>query len=115
MAEGLIQAVRNYAVGAAPLAVIGGSDFRSYTLRSVVWTRVGGGAMDLILAVLDGDKVYEIEHVVGTAALNYHWPNAATPSFMSFACPTKIRFSTTGEVAGLTQSAMLVWADQDVA
>ena len=115
MSEATFQATRTATADGVALEIIGGGPFRNYSLRSILWNRVGVGAMDLILEVLDGDTAYEIEHIVGTAATQYHWPNAATPYQMSFVIPQRIRFKTTGAVPGITQSAVMVWADSDVA
>ena len=111
VSEGTFQVERAFKIGAGDLVLVGGTRYHPYSLRTVLWERLNATNVDIFLEVLDGDRIYIVDSVLGTGAKSYIFPNARIPEKLDLVPAQKIRFRVTGAVAGDNQSVAVTWAE----
>lgn len=88
-----------------------GARYHPFSMRTVLWQRVSGGAMDLFLEVVEGDRVYIVDQVLATVLKSYVFPNARTPEKVDLVPGARYRFRTLGAPIGEDQSVVTTWAE----
>jgi hypothetical protein len=108
VSEGTFQTERGFKVAAGAFELLAGARYHPFSLRTVLWERADAAAIDLFLEIVDGDRVYEIDSVLGTADKKYHFPNARATKALDLVPAARVRFRTSG---GTNQSAAITWAE----
>ncbi len=109
--EGTYQPARAYKSGAGEFTMVFGARYHPFRLATVLWERKEIDPVDIYVEVLDGDKVYAIDEVIGCVCKKYAWPNSAAPSLLYLVPDMQVRFRVTGAQAAEEQSVLAVWAE----
>lgn len=109
--EGTYQPERGYKNGEGDFELVAGARYHPYRLATVLWQRKEIDPVDIFLEVLDGDRVYAVDQVIGCTCKLYAWPNSASPFHICLVPDMRVRFRVTGALAAEEQSAVIVWAE----
>lgn len=109
--EGTYQPERGFKKDAGDFVLEAGARYHPFRLATILWERKLITPVDIFIEVLDGDKVYGVDQVLGCTCKLYSWPNSASPFHVCLVPPMRVRFRVTGAVAGEDQSAVIVWAE----
>jgi len=109
--EGTYQPERGFMSGAGDFSLVAGARYHPFRLATILWERKNVTPVDIFVEVLDGDKVYGVDQVLGCTCKLYAWPNSASPFHIYLVPGMQVRFRVTGAVAGEVQSAVIVWAE----
>jgi len=109
--EGVYQVEREFKVGAGDLVKLAGARYHPFRLATVLWERKEIDAVDIFLEVVDGDRIYKIDEVLGCICKFYAWPNSASPREIYLVPDMRVRFRVIGAQAAENQSVFLTWAE----
>lgn len=84
--------------------------YHPFSARTILWKADAAGAVDIFVEIVDGDRVYELDKVLGFAGQSYSWPNARSPEKIDMVPPQKVRFRTVG-IAAVKHSVAITLAE----